>query len=223
MKRIQIPTGKCACCGSDYEKAAMAKHLISCQQKDNSVKKPETQKAGTFHIMVEGDGLPQYWLYLAAKTNAKLKQLDDFLRNIWLECCGHMSAFEIAGTRYYVTSDTELGGENMNIGLGKVLCVGTKFSHKYDFGSTTRLVLKVLSKQEDENTGQSIKLLARNNPPEIVCQLCGQPATELCTECVWSARKGIFCNKCAKSHEFHRDMFLPVVNSPRVGVCGYTG
>jgi hypothetical protein len=32
-----------------------------------------------------------------------------------------------------------------------------------------------------------------------------------------------FCDKCGKKHKSHDEMFLPVVNSPRMGVCGYTG
>jgi len=29
--------------------------------------------------------------------------------------------------------------------------------------------------------------------------------------------------KCARSHECDHEMFLPVVNSPRAGVCAYSG
>lgn len=33
-----------------------------------------------------------------------------------------------------------------------------------------------------------------------------------------------FCETHAKRHEcYNLDMLLPVVNSPRMGVCGYTG
>ena len=34
--------------------------------------------------------------------------------------------------------------------------------------------------------------------------------------------KGWLCEAHAEKHR-HQDMFLPVVNSPRVGMCGYTG
>jgi hypothetical protein len=33
---------------------------------------------------------------------------------------------------------------------------------------------------------------------------------------------GWLCDAHAEKHK-HQDMFLPVVNSPRVGQCGYTG
>jgi hypothetical protein len=31
-----------------------------------------------------------------------------------------------------------------------------------------------------------------------------------------------FCDSCAEKHE-HEEMLLPVVNSPRMGVCAYDG
>jgi len=34
---------------------------------------------------------------------------------------------------------------SMNVPLGKVLTAGMKFVHEYDFGSTTELVLRVVS------------------------------------------------------------------------------
>lgn len=34
-----------------------------------------------------------YWLYADISMTSTLKTLDTFLRDIWLECCGHMGAF----------------------------------------------------------------------------------------------------------------------------------
>jgi hypothetical protein len=36
------------------------------------------------------------------KARSTLEELDDFLRGEWLECCGHLSDFEIGGTTYTV-------------------------------------------------------------------------------------------------------------------------
>jgi len=33
-------------------------------------------------------------------ANATLEKIDDFLRVLWLDCCGHLSAFTINKTRY---------------------------------------------------------------------------------------------------------------------------
>ena len=63
-----------------------------------------------------------------------------------------------------------------------------------------------------------MKILARNNPYTFKCEECDQPATDLCMEC-----DSIFCEPCLMEHECSEEMALPVVNSPRMGVCGYTG
>ncbi len=65
-------------------------------------------------------------------------------------------------------------------------------------------------------------VLSRNEAPVIVCQSCGKPATQVCSQCVYDG-EGWLCEECAEDHECGEEMFLPVVNSPRVGMCGYTG
>jgi hypothetical protein len=125
---------------------------------------------------------------------------------------------------------------SMNVPLGKVLTAGMKFVHKYDFGSTTKLVLRVVSEGGFTGTLRSgegdefqkawgkkgIFLLARNEPPLIKCAVCGEAAAWVCAECVYDD-EGWLCAKCARNHECGEEMLLPVVNSPRVGVCAYTG
>ena len=110
----------------------------------------------------------------------------------------------------------------MNILLDKVLRLDLAFTHEYDFGTTTMLGLKCLS----ERIGNKLKkteILARNNMPDFKC-ICGKPAKEICTECLWEkGHKAMLCKDCTKSHECGDEMFLPVVNSPRMGMCGYTG
>ena len=67
------------------------------------------------------------------------------------------------------------------------------------------------------------QLLARNEAPQVSYQRCSiHPATQICTECAWNG-EGWLCEACAVAHECGDEMCLPVVNSPRVGVCGYTG
>jgi hypothetical protein len=62
--------------------------------------------------------------------------------------------------------------------------------------------------------------LARNVAPVILCDKCGKPATQVATE--YYSDNYAFCDKCARSSG-DSEMMLPVVNSPRMGVCGYTG
>jgi len=51
-------------------------------------------------IDAEGDDHPEYWIHLEVSALATLADLDSFLRDIWLECCGHPSVFRIGTTDY---------------------------------------------------------------------------------------------------------------------------
>ena len=147
--------------------------------------------------------------------NLTLEDLDDFLRNICLECCGHMSAF----------SRGKWGNElSLSSRIKDIAKVGDVLNYKYDFGSTTELVIKFVQfyQRTIKGTG-TMQVLARNAQPVIPCDECGKyPTVEICTECQWDGG-GWLCEKCAQTHECDEEMFLPVVNSPRAGVCAYTG
>jgi hypothetical protein len=95
------------------------------------------------------------------KAEAKLEALDSFLRRIWLECCGHLSALRIGTIDYFSrgyefgawTPFGELGRQrpverSMNSRIGDALpAVGECFGYEYDFGSTTRLKIKVVGER----------------------------------------------------------------------------
>lgn len=219
--------GKCFLCNSIVAKAGMTKHLQSCLHKNLITEKisedRKIQKGNKFfHILVEGCHYPEYWMHIKISDHARLKDLDDFLRDIWLECCGHLSAFKIQGTIYSSSPMTEYDEKSMSIKLGDIFGQGIKFSHEYDFGTTTELALRVVSEGESEIRGKAIQLLARNEPPSITCNNCKNIAIHICGQCIYSG-DGWLCDKCAHEHECGEDMLLPVVNSPRVGMCGYTG
>lgn len=161
-------------------------------------------------------------MHLEAPADGTLEYLDRFLRDTWLECYGHLSAFTIEGRTYASDASEEMEDESIDVELGEVLSVGTKFYHEYDFGTTTELALRVASEREGEFRGKFIQLLARNDPPSITRESCGRIATQVCSGCIWSG-EGWLCDECAGEHGCGEEMFLPVVNSPRVGMCGYTG
>jgi hypothetical protein len=149
-----------------------------------------------------------------------LNALDTFLRDIWLECCGHMSAFEIDGRRYSVHNGT------MSKKLNAVLNEGTDFIHEYDFGDSTILMLQVVEvRQGYIEDKKKWRVLARNHPPKLICDVCEtRRATQLCTQCKWDeSADSLLCDTCVKSHECDEYLLLPLVNSPRVGQCGFTG
>lgn len=221
-----MSTGTCNLCGKGFAKNIMSRHLKKCLQEQAASPGGKTQK--TFWINVWGTYLPDYWLHLEMPASAKLADLDQFLRDIWLECCGHLSAFSINEQRYEVSVDPDYDywGErpkNMKSRFYTVLKPGLKFDHEYDFGTTTELSLKVVAEQERAGQSKEIRVLARNNPPDIRCFKCDKPATQVCSQCIYEGPKAWLCEQHAERHKCGEDMFLPVVNSPRVGQCGYTG
>ena len=227
----QTSKGTCTFCHGEFSKAAMSRHLETCQQRAAAEAKAggrqKTQKTSKFHLVVEGRDLPQYWMHLEVPASATLTALDRFLRDTWLECCGHLSAFEIGGVRYAIDAGMfeepfDMGDKSMRVRLEKVFSPGRVSTYEYDFGTTTELKLKVISEREAETRGKTVQVLARNNPPEMLCEVCGKPATSVCSQCIFDDR-GWVCDTCAENHECGEDMLLPVVNSPRVGMCAYTG
>lgn len=213
--------GVCHLCNQPFAKNAMTRHLQSCAPAHDP---PRGRKGKIFHVIVEGYG--PYWLHVEMPGNAKFGDLDAFLRQIWLECCGHMSAFRMDEKilRRFdldIDSPSELEfpeDELMDYDIAEVLEPKLAFGYDYDFGSTTELRLKVAGMRTGTWSGRDrIRLLARNLPPQDNCQQCGQPAAWIDGE-----SGNFYCATCADADE-EPEMLLPVVNSPRMGVCAYTG
>jgi len=225
--------GICASCGGNFSKAAMTRHIKACRKKQ-AAPPPNGKKQKTIWLIAEGRGNPEYWLHLDVPSSNTLADLDQFLRDIWLECCGHLSAFTIDNVRYELDTGMvdamwkdffgpSMPTRSMNVHLYSILKPRLKFHHEYDFGTTTWLTLKVIAEQERPGQSREIHILARNNPPDIPCYKCGKPATQVCAQCIYDGPKAWLCDEHTYRHKCGEDMFLPVVNSPRVGMCGYTG
>jgi|GEM_PF-2493609 hypothetical protein len=133
---------------------------------------------------------------------------------------GHLSAFEIDGVEYYSEPENERG---MHFKLGRVLSVGMEFYHIYDFGTSTELRLEVVGERMG-TLKEKVRILARNDPPHVRCD-CSEKASWVCPVCLMEKMDEdcYFCDECAKEHECGEEILLPVVNSPRCGVCGYEG
>ena len=111
--------------------------------------------------------------------------LDAFLRDIWLECCGHMSLFllesdllkRLGVKNEWDCGDVMPGEELMDYEIAEVLEPKLAFGYEYDMGSTTSLRLKVAGIRVGTWAGKEhVRLLARNLPPEVPCDQCGKPA-----------------------------------------------
>ena len=106
--------------------------------------------------------------------------------------------------------------------LGDLLMPEQKLLYEYDFGSTTELLLTVISEFEGTLKKGKVEILARNEAPQIKCSRCENLATTICTDCNYN-EGGWLCDGCTQKHGCDSEMFLPLVNSPRAGVCAYTG
>jgi hypothetical protein len=94
--------------------------------------------------------------------------------------------------------------------------------YAYDYGSTTVLRLKVVAQHHAPSRRDAVRLLARNDAPVWSCTECDDPATSLCAYCRYEG-PAFLCEAHVDDHECGDEAMLPVVNSPRMGVCGYTG
>ena len=223
MSRV-TSNGNCELCGKSYRKSGMSRHLKSCLTKTAGADDKPGQQNKSIHLLVEDTDRPEYWLHLAVPEAMELAELDQYLRDIWLECCLHLSTFDIRRTFYdrvlfddddFLILDDQQG---MDVALGRVAPVGTRFSHRYDFGTTTELAIRSLA--EVDGWAEEIRLLARNHAPAIDCSICGAPAMWVGpSEDDWIAITAGLCDACASTSEYR----LPIVNSPRSGVCGYDG
>ncbi len=221
-KQVRFP-GLCAYCGAEVTRATASEHLAICPERKipppgKDRKRQARYEENIYYIRAEATYLPEFWLDLEVNGYATLQDLDDYLRAIWLECCGHLSAFMLGdfGT-------PELAKEGS---IDSVFRHKAKIKHVYDFGTSSWTTLKRIGvRQGQPATKWPISLMVRNKLPGIVCIECGAPAQWLCMECVVEDdRMGFLCAKHRKTHP-HDNYGAPikVVNSPRLGLCGYTG
>jgi hypothetical protein len=220
MPRGKQSKGKCIYCGLEVAKNGVARHVKSCAPWQELVRKAENKKGGNeklYRLRVQAADLTEFWLDLEMRGRGTLKDLDRYLRAIWLECCGHMSQFSFGGWR---------GDEiPMSRRIQDVFEPGAELTHIYDFGTSSESLIKAVEVREGKPvTSHPITLQVRNVMPESECIECGQPAAWLCVECLEEAIWGALCDKHAKAHP--HDEYgepIPLVNSPRLGMCGYTG
>ena len=223
MSRTPQTKGRCVYCQGEFGKAGMAKHLAGCAARREAVARADGKRgAGETLVHLRVQDLTaggQFWLHLEARGAATLEDLDAYLRAVWLECCGHMSQFSVGGWR----------GEEIDLArrIDAVFQPGVELTHIYDFGTSTELLVKAVGTRPGKPTiARPMALMARNAIPPTACIECqGEPASFLCMECISEEEVwGTLCAKHAKTHR-HRDYGdpVPLVNSPRMGQCGYEG
>src|SRR5262245_1625557 len=138
--------GTCALCGTTVDKRRSALHYSDCAAAHDVDK---AHAADLVTLRVTAVGAPGYWLDVDADSAAALSKLDRFLRDIWVESCGHLSMFSVS-TQRYSSSPSDLSDflgranpeRSMRAKIGDVFGqTGDKGTYDYDFGSTTRLAI----------------------------------------------------------------------------------
>ena len=221
MPRAKQTKGVCSYCQSETSKGTAFKHIATCPGRQAAVEAAEA-KPGTvepiYYLRVQDAYVKNFWMDLEVRGSAKLKDLDKYLRAIWLECCGHLSQFTAGG----------FGGRvaGMTRPVGDVFADGSEWVHLYDYGDTSETLVRAVGAREGKpTTKHPVALLVRNAPPELPCMECQNPARWFCRECQIEENKpGTLCDAHRAKHP-HEDYGgpVPLVNSPRLGTCGYVG
>jgi hypothetical protein len=219
MARAKQSTGKCVFCGSEGARSGMTRHLGACKAWQAAIANADAapgEPMQLYHLRAQTAWSGPYFLDLEVRGSSRLEALDRYLRAIWLECCGHLSDFCSADWRVKVPKSRN---------ISDVFAPDVELTHHYDFGTTSVTVVKCVGARRGQPLSpHPIFLMARNMPPEIDCDECAKPATHLCQECEGEyGNPGWLCEKHARKHSHGFDEMLPIVNSPRMGMCGYDG
>lgn len=186
MSRKPQTRGVCAFCGQEFAKAGMTRHLSTCSARQQAIAAADSKggrNSTIYHLQVRNNAsffptLDDHWLHLEIKGNATLHDLDSYLRYIWLECCGHLSSFEIDDVFYTQLFDDHMGWRkerSMAIRVDKLFTPGLDIPYEYDFGTTSELLIRVLGERQGKAlTPHPIYLMARNAfaPPHACCAIC---------------------------------------------------
>jgi hypothetical protein len=223
MPRRPETRGSCAYCGEVITRRSVAKHLEKCPQRQETLQDTEFSSRPVetlWHLRVQDAYDKDFWFDLEMRGAATLAKLDDYLRAIWLECCDHLSMFTIGGWQGDEISESRKADA--------IFAPGLMLRHLYDFGTTSETDIKVMGFRKGKaTTKHPIALLARNLPPAALCQECDQPAAWFCPECLYEAEEPgawFLCDEHVKDHPHNEyDEAIAIVNSPRLGMCGYDG
>lgn len=216
-------------CDKEITTSTALRHFKSC----DNVKDILNGEIDGYIISIKDKYSSDYWLYIAVPSSFTLEDLDNFLRDIWVECCGHLSEFVINGV-HYGSAEAVRASREFPFGprllsakkkLSAVLSKGLIFDYIYDFGSSTELILAVVDnvKLKDDD---HIYVLGRNNKPNYKCVNCDNSAEYICYECLGEMGEltdVVYCRECLMKHDHADDNAGLIPNSPRAGVCGYTG
>ena len=131
---------------------------------------PQGNNANYVHVSASGSKL--HWMELLIHDSVTLQEINTLLRETWLECCDHLSAFifgdlwvpDPEGPSRFDEGEEEL--TNLDTQYSTAVPPGHSVKYHYDFGSTSEIILSTKSRHEVHQVVPRISLLARNSPME---------------------------------------------------------
>ena len=194
----------CQFCNIKFGTNAFKEHIADC------ICNSQNNKSGYLIEFISHSGIlgKEYIMYAIFGTKCKFSHIDEFLKKRWCECCGHLSTLDKI---VFLENEMAMTEIKFNILISKHVNVD-QFRYQYDMGSTTTIFFRIVKKLDGIETNTNIELLYHNEPYKLKCK-CKKEALyiyegeKLCEEC----KEDVDEPECA----------LSIVNSPRVGMCGY--
>lgn len=191
--------GICFICQKTVKKQGALRHIKSCATKNL------VGSNNTYILQILGGD--NFYMMVAVSPDTTLEELDMFLRDVWYECCGHLSQF------CYEHYDEV----SMNKTVKTVFKSKKAIEYQYDFGSTSYAIIKLVDKLKTNINLKDIVVLSQNNMPKSVCDKCDNKASYMKIDYDNDCETSFFCDKCVDEDD---DYIFELVNSPRVGYCG---
>lgn len=154
---------KCNACGKEYTARGITRHIKACQAIQEAYLKGYYKY---YTLKIKDVYKTDFFLYINVVSHLTLGELDQFLRDIWLECCNHLSGFRCDGYYYTLNESDGYGMPGKYIELNELVQVGTKLEYDYDYGSTTELEIEVIDELTGPRRESLIEIFARNKMPD---------------------------------------------------------
>ena len=161
--------GICYYCNKELTERTIKRHMKTCSEIEKVIEEKKTE----CHIVRNQYVLSikpkydkdKYCMYLSIDGDLSLKHIDKFIRDIWVECCNHLSMFKISGCIFHQ--------DDMAVTINEIISEGSKMEYIYDFGSSTELELEVVEIKQVPVSYSQIQIIARNceggSPRHGVC------------------------------------------------------
>ena len=199
----------CKFCNKKFGKKAFDTHLSEC------ISNSQNNKSGYLIEFMSQSEITNkdYSIFAIFGTKCKFSHIDNFLKRIWCECCGHMSTLDV----YESINDDELIQKEIKFDiLISKYELAYQFTYEYDMGTTTTIYFRIVKKLDGNDNNLNIDLVYQNEPFKLKCKFkCKK-------EALYTYEYDIICEEC-KNNVDEPECVLHIVNSPRVGMCGYEG